>query len=56
MGSILRDNALEIFKKQTSKNARFTDAVNMAIMESEGIDFIFSFDRDYLKNKFKLFG
>lgn len=53
--SILRENALGIFKKQTSKNARFTDAVNMAIMEGEGIDFIFSFDRDYLKNKFKLF-
>lgn len=56
VNSFLRERALEIFKRQTSKNARFTDAINMAIMESEKIDSIFSFDRDYLKNKFKLFG
>lgn len=52
----LRRKALDIFKKQTSKNSRFTDCVNMAIMKEKGLDTIFSFDVQYKKNKFKRFG
>lgn len=51
----LRRAALDIFKKQTSKNSRFTDCINMAIMKNEGIGTIFSFDEQYKKNKFKRF-
>ncbi len=54
--SKLRRQALDIFKKQTSKNSRFTDCVNMAIMKNDDIDTIFSFDVQYKKNKFKRFG
>lgn len=52
----LRRKALDTFKKQTSKNSRFTDCVNMAIMKEKGVDTIFSFDIQYKKNKFKRFG
>lgn len=52
----LRRVALEIFKKQTSKNSRFTDCINMAIMKEKGIDTIFSFDKQYKVNKLKRFG
>ena len=52
----LRRQALDIFKKQTSKNSRFTDCINMAIMKKMGLDTIFSFDIQYKKNKFKRFG
>lgn len=52
----LRRSALDIFKKQTSKNSRFTDCINMAIMKEKGIDTIFSFDKQYKQNKFKRFG
>lgn len=52
----LRREALEIFKKQKSKNSRFTDCVNMAIMKEKGLDTILSFDRQYKVNKFKRFG
>lgn len=54
--SQLRKSALDIFKKQTSKNSRFTDCINMAIMKKMGLDTIFSFDVQYKKNKFKRFG
>lgn len=46
----LRRDALEIFKKQRSKNTRFTDCVNMAILDDRGLKEIFSFDSDYKKN------
>jgi len=46
----LRREALEIFKKQKSKNTRFTDCVNIAILENVGLKEIFSFDADYKKN------
>ncbi|MBI4036458.1 PIN domain-containing protein [Candidatus Daviesbacteria bacterium] len=52
----LRRKALDIFKKQTSKNSRFTDCINMAIMEEKKLNTIFSFDVQYKKNKFKRFG
>ena len=54
--SSLRRQALDIFKKQNSKNSRFTDCVNMAIMREKGLDTIFSFDEHYKKNGFKRFG
>lgn len=52
----LRKRGLEIFKKQTSKNTRFTDCVNMAILEMEGLKEIFSFDSDYKKSGFLRIG
>jgi predicted nucleic acid-binding protein len=52
----LRREALEIFKVQKSKNFRFTDAVNIAIMQERGLREIFSFDRDYRKNGFLRLG
>ncbi|MBI2326834.1 PIN domain-containing protein [Candidatus Curtissbacteria bacterium] len=52
----LRRSALELFKKQTSKNSRFTDCVNMAILKGKGLDTVFSFDKQYKSNKFKRFG
>lgn len=54
--SVLRKEALGIFKKQTSKNSRFTDCMNMAIMKKMGLNTIFSFDIQYKRNKFKRFG
>ena len=42
----------EVYRNQRSKNASFTDCVNMAIMEQEEIREIFSFDRIYRKNGF----
>lgn len=51
----LRRRALDIFSKQTSKNSRFTDCINVAIMEREGLEVIFSFDQHYIKNGFELF-
>lgn len=53
---VLRRKALDIFKKQTSKNSRFTDCVNMAIMNERNLNTIFSFDIQYKQNKFKRFG
>lgn len=54
--SSLRRKALDIFKKQTSKNSRFTDCVNMAILKERGLQTIFSFDIQYKRNKFQRFG
>lgn len=52
----LRRKALDFFKKQTSKNSRFTDCINMAIMREQNVNTIFSFDEHYKKNGFKRFG
>lgn len=46
--------ALKKFSKQTSKNSRFTDIVNMVLMDELKIDTIFSFDNHYPKNGYKL--
>ncbi|OGY09397.1 MAG: hypothetical protein A2782_01070 [Candidatus Blackburnbacteria bacterium RIFCSPHIGHO2_01_FULL_43_15b] len=54
--SVLRRAGLDILKRQTSKNTRFTDCINMAVMKRERIDTIFSFDKHYKKNGFKRFG
>lgn len=56
VNAALRRKALDIFKRQTSKNSRFTDCINMAIMQEQGLNLIFSFDIQYKKNKFKRFG
>lgn len=46
--------ALERFSEATSKNVRFTDFVNMVIMDALHIDTIFSFDKHYLQAGYKL--
>lgn len=46
--------ALQKFSQATSKNVRFTDFVNMVIMDRLHIDTIFSFDRHYSQAGFKL--
>lgn len=48
------EKGLVRFSKQTSKNSRFTDVVNMIMMDELKIDTIFSFDKHYLKNGYKL--
>ncbi len=53
VGRELRLEGLEWFRKQTSKNARFTDCVNMALMEKLGIEEVFSRDKHYKQNGFK---
>ena len=52
----LRKKGLEWFAKQTSKNSRFTDCVNMAVMEKYGIKRVFSRDGHYKKNGFVRLG
>lgn len=52
----LRKSAFKIFERQTSKNVSFTDCVNMAILEREKLNEIFSFDSDYKKNGFMRIG
>ncbi len=46
--------ALEKFSQQVSKNSRFTDMVNMVLMDRLKIDTIFSFDKHYTQNGYKL--
>lgn len=48
------DKAFVRFSKQTSKNSRFTDVVNMVLMDELKINTIFSFDDYYPKNGYKL--
>lgn len=50
----LAQKAVDIFKKQTSKNISLTDCANMAICRSLKIDTVFSFDEHYKKNGLKL--
>ncbi len=52
----LRLEGLEWFARQRSKNARFTDCVNMALMEKLGIEEVFSRDKHYKQNGFKRLG
>jgi predicted nucleic acid-binding protein len=44
--------AIEIFTEQDSKNISFIDCTNMALMKSENLDAIFSFDAVYQRNGF----
>ncbi len=46
--------ALEKFSQATSKNVRFTDFVNMVLMEELAIRRIFSFDKHYQQTGFIL--
>jgi predicted nucleic acid-binding protein len=52
----LRLEGLKWFAKQKSKNSRFTDCVNMAVMEKYGIRRVFSRDKHYKKNGFLRLG
>lgn len=40
----------EVFIRQTSKNFRFSDACNIALIREHEIDAIFSFDQHYKQN------
>lgn len=53
-GNQMKD-ALKKFSHQASKNSRFTDMINMVLMDELKIDTIFSFDKHYPKNGYKLF-
>lgn len=46
--------AAAVFKRQTSKNVSFIDCANMAIMDELNLDAIFSFDKIYQKNNYRL--
>ena len=48
--------AIELFKKQTSKNTSFVDCTNMVLLKKLYVDAIFSFDDIYRKNGFKKVG
>lgn len=50
----LEAEALDLFKKQTSKNTSFVDCTNMAYMQQLHLDAIFSFDQVYKTNKLTL--
>ncbi len=50
----IEDMAIEIFKKQTSKNVSLVDCTNMAVMKHDNFDAIFSFDGIYRKNGFRM--
>lgn len=56
VGKKLRQKGLQWFARQTTKNARFTDCINMALMEELGIKNVFSRDLHYRKNGFKRLG
>lgn len=46
--------AKELFTKQSSKRVSLTDCINMVICRELGIEKIFSFDKHYEKNGFRL--
>ncbi len=48
--------AEDYYRRQASKKNTFFDCLNMAVAKSYGVDFIFSFDRGYELNGFKLLG
>jgi predicted nucleic acid-binding protein len=50
----LEQEAIEVFKSQTSKNVSFVDCTNMAVMNAFNIKDIFSFDGSYKTNGFNL--
>lgn len=52
---LIEQSAIEIFKNQTSKDVSFVDCINMALLNQEGLDTIFSFDEHYKKNGYSLF-
>lgn len=50
----LEEEAIRIFKAQTSKNVSFVDCTNMAFLKRGYADAIFSFDEIYRKNGYVL--
>ncbi len=50
----IEDEAIRLFKQQTSKNISYVDCTNMAFMEHLQADAIFSFDNGYRKNRLTL--
>jgi len=50
----IEEEAIKIFKKQQSKNISLVDCSNMAIIEINKFDGIFSFDQNYKTNKIHL--
>lgn len=50
----IEEEAIEIFKEQTSKNTSFVDCINMAALQHNKWDSVFSFDNIYKKNGFKI--
>jgi predicted nucleic acid-binding protein len=53
-GWSVKDKAIEIFKNQTSKNVSFVDCTNMAFLDDGQFQSVFSFDKIYQKNGYKL--
>ena len=49
----LHARAVRIFSAQTSKNVSLVDCANMALMQEEKMEAIFSFDSIYKKNGFQ---
>lgn len=49
----IEEMAIEIFKRQTSKNVSFVDCTNMALIRHDHLDAIFSFDEIYRKNEIR---
>jgi predicted nucleic acid-binding protein len=50
----LDEKAVQIFKKQTSKNVSLVDCANMAMVDMHHFDYLFSFDQVYKKNGYRL--
>ena len=48
------EEAIKVFKEQTSKNTSYVDCTNMVFMEWLDLDAIFSFDEVYRKKGFTL--
>jgi len=46
----IEDEAIGVFKAQTSKNTSYVDCTNMVFMKRLALDAIFSFDEVYRKN------
>jgi len=53
-GWSVKEKAIEIFKRQTSKNISFVDCTNMAFLDGGQFQSIFSFDWAYKQNGYKL--
>lgn len=51
----LESQTWQIFKQQTKKGTSFIDCSNIAIYKHFKMDYIFSFDKIYTRNKVKLF-
>lgn len=50
----LEHQAFEIFKKIKSKNVSFVDCTSFALMQSLGIKTVFTFDKDFKKQGFRI--